>query len=90
MEEMKSLDSNRMRNLVDKSKEKRIIGCKWFFERKHGLPGVEPPRCKARLVALGYSQSRMTNPKVIGYCNSDYAGKIGQVQGSLKLASIAG
>ena len=35
---------------------KKIIGCKWVFKRKEGIPGVEDTRYKARLVAKGYSQ----------------------------------
>lgn len=33
-----------------------MIGCKWVYKKKRGIPGVEPPRYKGRLVAKGYSQ----------------------------------
>ena len=35
---------------------KKIVGCKWVFKRKPGIPGVEPARYKARVVAKGFSQ----------------------------------
>lgn len=28
-----------------------IVGCKWIFKKKEGIPGVEEPRYKASLVA---------------------------------------
>ncbi|GKD76273.1 retrovirus-related pol polyprotein from transposon TNT 1-94, partial [Tanacetum coccineum] len=34
------------------------VGCKWFFKRKEGIPGVEPARFNARLVAKGFSQKQ--------------------------------
>ena len=34
----------------------RIVGCKWNFNIKEGIPGVEKARYKVRLVAKGYSQ----------------------------------
>ena len=34
----------------------RIVGCKWNFNIKEGIPRVEKARYKARLVAKCYSQ----------------------------------
>ena len=33
-----------------------IVGCKWIFKRKKGIPELEDARFKARLVAKGYTQ----------------------------------
>ena len=54
-DEYGSLEKNKMWNLVDLPKDKKAIGCKWLYKKKPGIPGVEPPRHKARL-AKGYSQ----------------------------------
>lgn len=32
------------------------MGCKWVFKRKDGIPGVEPARYKARLVAKDFTR----------------------------------
>jgi len=55
-EEMDSLLRNDTWTVVTKPKEQRVIGCKWIFKRKPGIPGVEMARFKARLVAKGYAQ----------------------------------
>ena len=55
-EEIKSLHQNRTWDLVKPPSGKKIVGCKWVFKRKEGIPGVEDARYKARLVAKGYSQ----------------------------------
>lgn len=55
-EEMDSLIKNGTWILVDKPKNRKVIGCRWLFKLKGGIPGVEPTRFKARLVAKGYSQ----------------------------------
>lgn len=55
-DEMMSLDKNKMWFLTDLPKDKKVIGCKWIYKRKSGIPGVEEPRFKSRLVAKGYSQ----------------------------------
>ena len=55
-DEMDSLTKNKTWTLVQKLKGRKIIGCKWIFKRKEGIPGVEPSRFKARLVARGFSQ----------------------------------
>ena len=55
-DEMCSLDKNKTWNLVDLPKGKKAIGCKWIYKYKPGIPGVEDPRYKSRLVAKGYSQ----------------------------------
>ena len=55
-EEIRSLRKNKTWQLVDKPQGKKIVGCKWIFKRKPGIPGVEPARYKARVVAKGFSQ----------------------------------
>lgn len=55
-EEMESLQKNGTWKLVDLPKGKRTVSCKWIFKRKEGIPGVEAPRYKARLVARGFTQ----------------------------------
>lgn len=34
----------------------KIVGCKWVYKKKDGIPGVEDARYKARLVAKGFTQ----------------------------------
>ena len=55
-EEIESLHQNKTWYLVKPPSGKKIVGCKWVFKRKEGIPGVEDARYKARLVAKGYSQ----------------------------------
>lgn len=55
-EEIQSLIKNGTWKLVQKPIRKRMVGCKWIFKFKEGIPKVEPPRFKARLVAQGYTQ----------------------------------
>ena len=55
-EEMDSLDRNKTWTLVEIPIKKRVIGCKWVLKKKPGIPGVEDPCYKGRLVAKGYSQ----------------------------------
>ncbi|XP_052185243.1 uncharacterized protein LOC127796879 [Diospyros lotus] len=55
-EEMESLQKNKTWIVVNKPKDQKVIGCKWIFKRKPGIPSVEPARFKARVVAKGFSQ----------------------------------
>lgn len=55
-DEMNSLEKNKTWFLVDLPKGKKTIGCKWIYKYKPGIPGIEDPRHKSRLVAKGYSQ----------------------------------
>jgi len=57
-EEMDSLKKNKTWYVEKRPKDQKIIGCKWIFKRKPGIPGVEPPIFKARVVAKGYSQRK--------------------------------
>lgn len=56
-EEMDSHKKNRTWDLIDKPEKAKLIGCKWIFKLKPGIPGVEDERYKGRLVAKGYSQT---------------------------------
>ncbi|XP_073137773.1 uncharacterized protein [Henckelia pumila] len=55
-EEFSSLIKNNTWILIDKPKDKKVIGCKWVFKKNPQVPEVEGPRFKARLVAKGFSQ----------------------------------
>ncbi|KAH9763957.1 hypothetical protein KPL70_001353 [Citrus sinensis] len=55
-EEMMSLKKNHTWNLIERPANKRIVGCKWIYRIKEGIPDVEPQRYKARLVAKGFTQ----------------------------------
>ena len=55
-EEMESLYKNQTWKLVELSKGRHVVGCKWIFKRKPGLSEKEGIRYKARLVAKGFSQ----------------------------------
>lgn len=55
-EEMVSHDVNQTWELTDKPRDQKVIGCKWVYKYKPGIPGVEEPRHKGRLVAKGFAQ----------------------------------
>ena len=55
-EEKDSLDKNHTWDIVDRPPRHRVIGCKWIHKLKEGIPGVEEPRYKSRLVAKGFTQ----------------------------------
>lgn len=55
-EEIKSLEKNHTWVLVDKPKNQKVVGNKWVYKRKYGIPGVKPTTFKARLVAKGFTQ----------------------------------
>ena len=54
---MESLHNNQTWELVKPPRGQKIIGCKWAFKKKKGIPRAESIRYKARLVAKGYSQT---------------------------------
>ena len=54
-EEMDSLQRNRTWILIEKPENAKVVGYKWIFKLKPGIPGVEDPRYKVRLVAQGFS-----------------------------------
>ncbi|GKV31442.1 hypothetical protein SLEP1_g40128 [Rubroshorea leprosula] len=56
IEEIESLHKNQTWKLVKPPKGQSIVGCKWVFMRKEGIPGVETPRFKTRLVVKGFTQ----------------------------------
>ncbi|KAH9682681.1 hypothetical protein KPL71_027445 [Citrus sinensis] len=55
-DEMESLHKNNTWKLVKRPENKRVVGCKWVYKVKQGIPGVESMRYKVRLVAKGYTQ----------------------------------
>ena len=55
-DEMESLQRNKTWTLIPNPGNKRLISCKWIFKRNEGIPDVEPPKYKARLVARGFTQ----------------------------------
>ena len=55
-DEIDSLKRNHTWDLIEKPKDQKTVGCKWIFNFKPGIPGVEEPRYKGRLVAKGFSQ----------------------------------
>ena len=52
---MKSMETNRVWELVDLPEGVKPIGCKWIYKRKRGVDG-KVETFKARLVAKGYTQ----------------------------------
>ena len=60
-EEMKSLEKIEIWDLVPLPKGAKSAGCKWIFKKKEGIPGVEPTRCKARMVTKGFSHQEGIN-----------------------------
>ncbi|KAH9670747.1 hypothetical protein KPL70_017094 [Citrus sinensis] len=55
-DEIESLHKNNTWKLVKRPENKRLVGCKWVYKVKQGIPGVKSMRYKARLVAKGYTQ----------------------------------
>lgn len=55
-EEMSSQAKNHTWTVVKRPVNQRVIGSRWIFKYKLGVPGVEQARFKARLVAKGYAQ----------------------------------
>lgn len=53
---LNSLHKNQTWELVDMPKGQKIVGCKWVYKLKEGIPGVERARFKARLVAKCFTQ----------------------------------
>ena len=54
-EELKSMEENKVWDIVDLSEGAKRVGCKWVFKTKHDSKGnVE--RYKARHVAKGFTQ----------------------------------
>jgi len=54
-EEILSLEKNQTWKLVSLPKNQRVVGNKWVFKKKEGIPGVKAQRYKARLVAKGFT-----------------------------------
>lgn len=56
IEELNSLDKNCTWTLVPRPKGARVVGRKWIYKKKEGIPGVEKSRFKARLVVTPLSR----------------------------------
>lgn len=54
-EEIESMEKNQVWQLVDLSKDRKAIGCKWVLTKKLKLDG-SLDKYKARLVAKGFTQ----------------------------------
>jgi Reverse transcriptase (RNA-dependent DNA polymerase) len=54
-DEIKMIEKNETWELVEKPKEKDIVGLKWIYKTKTN-PNGSVQKCKARLVTKGYSQ----------------------------------
>ena len=55
-DEMENLKKNKTWVLVERPDNQRLVGFKWIFKRKDGVPGIEGTRYKARIVAKGFTQ----------------------------------
>lgn len=44
-------------DLILRPAEKKVVGCKWIYKIKEGIPGVESQRFKVRLFAKGFTQN---------------------------------
>ncbi|KAH9765484.1 hypothetical protein KPL70_001889 [Citrus sinensis] len=60
-EEMQSLFKNHTWTLIEKPPNKKVVGCKWVYKVKDGIPEVEPKRYKARLVAKEIQSQALEN-----------------------------
>ena len=55
---MESHRKNRTWDLIDRPAKAKLVGCRWLFKLKPGIPGVEDERHKGKLVVKGYSQRK--------------------------------
>lgn len=46
---------NRIWELTRLHKKQSPVGCKWIFKKKEGIPIIEEPRFKERLVVNGFT-----------------------------------
>ena len=56
---MDSLRKNGTWVLVNKPDQQRLVGCKWIYKIKEGIPGVENKRYKTRLVTKMFTQGEV-------------------------------
>ena len=57
-DEMDSLHKNYSWELIQKPKEMKVMGCKWVYKIKDGIPDVEQKRLKARPVVKGFTKKK--------------------------------
>jgi hypothetical protein len=55
-DEFESLQKNSTWKLVELPEGKKPLKCKWIYNKKEDISGVEPARFKARLVVKGFKQ----------------------------------
>ena len=55
-EELQALEKNKTREVMDLPKGKKTVGCRWIYTIKYKVDGTIE-RSKARLVAIGYTQT---------------------------------
>lgn len=65
IKEIKYLGKNKTWILMDKPKNQKLVGCRWIYKKKEGIPGVEQTRFKARLVAKGFTHKEDIDYNVI-------------------------
>jgi hypothetical protein len=53
-EETDSMEKNQTCDLVELPKDRKVVGCKWFYKLKKGIDG-KVERYKSRMVVMGYS-----------------------------------
>ncbi|GJX92940.1 retrovirus-related pol polyprotein from transposon TNT 1-94 [Tanacetum coccineum] len=57
--EIEYLHKNKTWELVQLPERRKVVGCKWVFKMKTGLPGSDIVRFKEHLVAKGYSRKEI-------------------------------
>ena len=58
---MDSSEKNATWQLVERLKQQKLVGCKWIYKVKKGIPRVEQKRYKARLVTKGSTQTEVVD-----------------------------
>ena len=70
---MQSLLKNHTWTLIEKPLNKIVVGCKWVYKVKEGIPEVELKRYKVRLVAKGFTQKESIDYTEIAFpCSETY------------------
>lgn len=59
-EKMLLLEKNNTWTLVDKPENQKLVGSKWIFKKKEGIPRVDLPRYKGKACSQGVYTERMS------------------------------